>query len=134
MLISKDDTSIGEPLPGATGLPSYTYASTALSLNQASALILTNFCIRNAVRGIEWLGSGQLTLRHGQFVDCADGVKTAAAVRLQNLLFHNVTDAVYHTANAASTGEYLTVDTASYLNYTTAGATLALTNSLKVTM
>lgn len=133
-LTSKDDTASGEPLPGASGTPSGSYARPALKLSNLGAVLLTNLCIRNADVGIVATGSSRPTVRHGQFVDCATGVKTDFTSTLQNVLFDHVTNAIWTAGIYPSTGEFVTVDTSSYVNYSPGGGVLSLTNSLLVSI
>lgn len=133
-LVSKDDTAAGEPLPGASGTPGGFYAAPALSLNNLGAITLTNLCVRNADTAILTTGTTSPTLRHGQFLKCRVGLQMERSATLQNLLFDSVTNVTWHTTTEYdSYGEFLTVDAASYLNYT-AGGLLNLDSSLLVSV
>ncbi len=129
-LVSRDDNSVGEVLPGSTGSPSGYYATTALSLAGLPATTLTNVCIRNASVAIDFTGSNPLTVRHAQFVNCGTGVKAGFTTALQNALFHQVENVVWTTGVYGSTGEHVTADSVLYLNYNPGGGLLGLTNSL----
>jgi hypothetical protein len=132
-LTSLDDNSSGEPLPGASGTPSGTYASpAALRLDSVGSVTLTNLCVRNALRGVMATGTTQPTVRHAQFVDTTAGVRSDLSVTLQNVLFDNVFYVLWSNTTNNSTGDFVTADSCSTLNHTPGGGTLSLTNSLIV--
>ncbi|MEN9676023.1 MAG: hypothetical protein RIS76_1919, partial [Verrucomicrobiota bacterium] len=151
VLTARDDNSIGEPLPGATGIPVGTYASVALNLDGAgltSGTTLSNLCVRHAAVGLygAYYGygtSGALTVRHAQFVNCGGalslqvGSTTSSSYFVENALIvaTNPGVAFKNLYYARVTGEFLTVDGGTALRQSTFSpdySTVAITNSLVV--
>ncbi|HRI16779.1 MAG TPA: hypothetical protein PLX89_27620, partial [Verrucomicrobiota bacterium] len=153
VLTSRDDNSLGEPLPGASGVPANTYAATALTINGggfSSGLILSNLCVRHAgvgVSAVQFGVSAPLTIRHAQFVQCG----TAMAFQLghnsvqtyfpQNVLVVGSASTGKVFGNlyyAQISGEYLTVDGASTLRNSPYSpndySSVSLANSLLVSV
>ena len=132
VLTSKDDNSVGEILPGATGTPSGYYASTALQLNNLGSVLLTNVCVRNALCGIVATGNSKPTIRHAQFLDTKVGVNTFDQATLENCLFSRIDWVVWTSGTNSSTAECLTAGSVGYLNCQNYNAILYLKNSLFV--
>lgn len=133
VLTARYDHSVGQPVLASAGPLTGYFATSALKLDNLGVVTLSNLSVRNASIGIEATGSTRPTLRNAQFVNCITGVKVDFNTTLENVLFHNVTRALWTTGIYGSTGEFITVDTAQLANYTTSSTTpgqLTLKNSI----
>jgi len=132
ILTSKDDTSCGDSISGATGSPgSNVYAATALAIGVTNTVTIQHLRVANAQTAISFVGGSGHVIRHAQFVACQKGIAaTNTDFSLGNALFWNV---LTNFTGASSTGrvEHLTADTATYLNQNL-GTNLFLTNCLLV--
>jgi Regulator of chromosome condensation (RCC1) repeat len=135
-----DDNSLGEVLPGSTGVPSGTYAGTALSfsgVNFNNQLVVSNLVVRYADIGVAATGygdgnTGSLVLRHAQVTHCKGAFKfqnanppNAAAYLVQNALVYSTNGSGFvftNLLNAQIFGEHLTIDGPPSLRSTQAGA------------
>ena len=133
VLTARYDHSVGQPILASAGPLTGYFATTALKLDNMGVVTLSNLSVRNASIGVEATGSTRPTLRHAQFVNCITGVKVDFNTTLENVLFHNVTRALWTAGIYGSTGEFITVDAAQLVNYTTSSTTpgqLTLKNSI----
>jgi len=132
VLTSKDDTSCGDTITGATGSPgSNVYAATALAVGVTNTVTIQHLRVANAQTAISFVGGSGHVIRHAQLVACQKGVAaTNTDFSVGNALFWNV---LTNFTGATSTGrvEHMTADTAIYLNQNI-GTNLFLTNCLLV--
>lgn len=133
VMLSKDCTTTGEPISGATGNPGTNYyAKTALYFDGNSAgtnLSIENLKIANASTGVSISRQTGHVLDDLQIVNCRIGIAaTNTAFGLHNALFWHV---LTNFSGNAATGhvEHLTSDTAKWLNKNI-GQNLFLTNCL----
>jgi archaellum component FlaF (FlaF/FlaG flagellin family) len=94
---AKDDNSVGDAISGSTGTPTGYYASSALNFttaNHNNYPVFSNFRIAYASNGISSAsssGSGNPTIRDGQFVNCQYACGFAGSFcYVYNALFANV--------------------------------------------
>ncbi|HRI16587.1 MAG TPA: hypothetical protein PLX89_26640, partial [Verrucomicrobiota bacterium] len=151
ILTSYDDTSVGEPLPAASGSPSGTYAATALSLNGfglTSGLVLSNLCVRHAAVGVAatyFSIDGPFTLRHAQFVQCGTAMRFTQGSGISSTQDTYFPQNVLVVGDPSSTkvfgnlyfakigAEFMTIDGATTLRHTTYNpdySTVTLVNSI----
>jgi hypothetical protein len=133
ILTSKDDTSCGNPISGATGNPGTNiYAATALAMGIRTSITIQHVRIANAQTAINFVdGGGGNLIKHAQIVACQCGIAGSEAdFTLRNALFWNVQTNFTGYASSAHV-EHLTSDTAICLN-NNIGPNLFLTNCLLV--
>jgi len=137
ILTGKDDDSVGQTIAGSTGLPNGNYyANPALYIygNSQMSFNLSNLRIRHAQTAltIHYTSAAGALVRHAQFVNCQSGLRadySGGPVKLQNVLFHNVTrifDSMYSGKVAM---EHATVNTATWLNYNAYNPVVTVQNS-----
>ena len=133
VMLSKDDNSIAETIPGSTGSPGTNYyAARALYFDGTSALTnlhIDSLKILNAQAGVVINGRTNHVLSNVQIAKCAKGVvATNADFSLRNALFSSV---LTNFSGSSATGrvEHLTSDVAAWLNKDI-GTNLFLTNCI----
>ena len=131
---SKNDNSAGGPISGSTGSPSPGFFGFPyLYFVEASQLANVRFSYGNPAIYYD-IGSGNHSLRHGQFVHCPVGIwiDDTATIKLGNVLMYDLTTAIYGNS-WGGTAEHLTVSKCTILaSNEGAVATLTLTNCLLV--
>jgi hypothetical protein len=131
VLLSKDDTSIGQTISSGNPGNSY-YATKALYFDSTTALTnltIDNLRILNAQAGVVINGRTNHVLSNVQIAKCANGiVATNADFSLRNALFSSV---LTNFSGSSATGhvEHLTSDVSAWLNKDI-GANLFLTNCI----
>jgi len=137
ILTARDDATVGDAI-GTNSLSGY-YADTALYIDAVSMgtnAILQHLRVAYATNAIVLNGNTGHVISHAQFINCQNGIQPLNTIfNLRNALFHNVLNTFNVTTTNSATGncEHLTVDTASWLNYSNY-LTLNLTNSLLVSV
>lgn len=132
VMTARDDGSVGDVARNTNTLSGY-YAAVALDIDRSTNTTpasLDYFRISYAQVGIAVNGVAGHVFSHGQLVNCQRGWgATNADLSLRNVLFHNV---LTNFVGSSSTGrcEYVTVNTAVWLNHSNACTSLYLTNSL----
>ena len=135
VMTARDDSTVGEGISGSTGNPNTNYfASPALYIDGTAAgtnAILQNLRISFAQSAIVFNGKTGHVVSHAQLVNCANGITaTNAEFSLRNALLYKVLTN-FNGSSATGRCEQLTVNTASWLNKSSA-ITLTMTNSLLV--
>jgi hypothetical protein len=135
---ARDDNSVGQNIGGSTGLPNGNfYANPALHIygNSQMSFSLSNLRIRHAQTALSmhYTAAAGTLVRHAQFVNCQAGLRadySGGPVKLQNVLFHNVSRIFDSMYSGKVAGEHVTVNTATWLNYNAYNSLVTLQNSL----
>jgi Mg-chelatase subunit ChlD len=135
IMVSKDDTSVGQSISGASGTPTNYLASRALYFDATTAntnLVIQNLRVSQALKAIAINGGSGHVLQHIQLVTCSNGVAlTSTDVSLRNALFDDVYWCFTGSSGTARV-EHLTVDTFDKNYGPPNSINLSMTNSLIV--
>ncbi len=112
LFTSKDDNAPGEPISGSIGTPSGYYANPALNLGSMGAVVLGEFHISYAQKGLSVSGASP-AIYDAQFVNCAQAFADVnGVITLENILFSNVKTNFNTTLNT----NYISVQNATFNN------------------
>ena len=129
---SINDNTVGEIISGSTGVP-VVCSGGGFSISSGYASTLSHLRVSYASAGIMYYSPAGHVLSHAQFVHCKNGVwgGVGSGCTLRNVLVHDVGKFVMGNVGFTLSGEHVTVNHATNLNYNYWTA-LALTNSLLV--